>query len=79
MLRVNFEFIRLENKLTGLRLSIITSTESFHIEFAWAQKKQIASKQPLKVCFSKNYLPTSDYTETDSVQYFRELVAYLGN
>ena len=76
MLKVNLEFIRLGNKLTGLRLNIITSTKSFNINFCWSQKKQI---EPLKVCFRKNYLPASYYAEPNSVKCFREVIDFLGN
>lgn len=76
MLRVNFEFIRLENKLTGFRLIISTSTKSFKTEYCW-KKPQLA--KPLRVCFEKRYLPDSLHTERDTIEEFRKVVAYLGS
>lgn len=76
MLKVNFEFIRIGNKLTGLRLNIITSTKSFNINFCWAQRKQI---EPLKVCFTRNYLPSGSYTESHYFKSFREVIGVLSN
>ena len=74
----NLNFSLKFNKLTGLRLRVVALIKSFYInfQFGWIQKKQI---EPLKVCFRKNYLPSSYYAQSNSVKYFREVIDFLGN